>query len=229
MIELLYAPTPNGQKISIALEEMGIAYKVTPINIMRGEQFKPEFLAASPNNKIPAMIDAAPADGGAPISVFESGAMLIYLAEKSGKFYPADPRQRADVLQWLMWQMAGLGPMAGQVHHFANYAPEKLPYAIKRFVDEAGRLYGVLDIQLRSRDYVAGDYSIADMAIWPWVAIHDMHQQNFADFPYVSRWFDLVGKRPAVQRGMAVLKDMFSVPMDEEGKKVMFGQQRRNK
>ena len=229
MIELLFAPTPNGQKVSIALEEMGIPYKVTPINIMRGEQFKPEFLAASPNNKIPAMIDDAPTNGGAPISVFESGAMLIYLAEKSGKFYPADPRQRADVLQWLMWQMAGLGPMAGQVHHFANYAPEKLPYAIKRYVDEAGRLYGVLDIQLKSREYVAGEYSIADMAIWPWVAIHTMHQQDFDDFPNVSRWFDLVGKRPAVQRGMAVLKDMFTVPMDEEGKKIMFGQQRRNK
>lgn len=229
MIELLFAPTPNGQKVSIALEEMGIPYQVTPINIMRGEQFKPEFLAASPNNKIPAMIDDAPANGGAPISVFESGAMLIYLAEKSGMFYPRDPRKRADVLQWLMWQMAGLGPMAGQVHHFANYAPEKLPYAIKRYVDESGRLYGVLDIQLRSREYVANEYSIADMAIWPWVKIHDMHQQSFDDFPNVARWFDLVGKRPAVQRGMAVLKDMFTTPMDEEGKKIMFGQQRRNK
>ena len=229
MIELFFAPTPNGQKVSIALEEMGMEYKVTPVNILRGEQFTPEFLAISPNNKMPAMIDHAPAGDGTPISVFESGAMLIYLAEKSGMYLSTDPRQRADTLQWLMWQMAGLGPMAGQVHHFANYAPEKLPYAITRFVDEAGRLYGVLDIQLRSREYVAGEYSIADMAIWPWVAIHDMHQQNFADFPNVSRWFDRVGKRPAVQRGMAVLKDMFTVPMDDEGKKIMFGQQRRNK
>ena len=203
---------------------------MNPINILRGEQFTAQFLAVSPNNKRPAIIDHAPTGGGAPISIFESGEILIYLAEKSGKLLPSTPRERADVLQWVMWQMSGLGPMAGQVHHFARYAPEQIPYAIKRFGDETGRLYGVLDTRLRDREYVAGDYSIADIAIWPWVAIHDMHRQTFDDFPNVACWFDLVGKRPAVQRGMAVLKDMFTStdPMDDEAKKILFGQQRRN-
>lgn len=231
MIEIFFAPSPNGQKVTIAVEEMGLDYRVTPINILRGEQFTPQFLAVSPNNKMPAITDHAPAGGGAPISMFESGAILIYLAEKSGKLLPTIPRERAEVLQWVMWQMSGLGPMAGQVHHFARYAPEQIPYAIKRFADETGRLYGVLDTRLRDRKYVAGDqYSIADIAIWPWVAIHDMHCQSFDDFPNVARWFDLVGQRPAVQRGMAVLKDMFTStdPMDDEAKKILFGQQRRN-
>ncbi len=230
MIELFFAPSPNGQKVSIALEEMGMEYRVTPINILRGEQFTPEYLAISPNNKMPAIIDHAPAGGGAPITIFESGAILIYLAEKSGKFLATTPRERAATLQWVMWQMSGLGPMAGQVHHFARYAPERIPYATKRFVDEAGRLYGVLDTHLRDRDYVTGEYSIADMAIWPWIAIHDMHLQSFDNFPNVARWFEVVNQRPAVQRGMAVLKDMFTStdPMDEEAKKILFGQQRRN-
>jgi GSH-dependent disulfide-bond oxidoreductase len=227
MIELFFAPTPNGQKVSIALEEMDMQYKVTPINIMRGDQFKSEFLVISPNNRMPAIIDHAPVRGN-PISIFESGAILIYLAEKSGRFLPTDPDPRANVLQWLMWQMAGLGPMAGQVHHFARYAPERIPYATKRYVDETARLYGVLDTQLAPREFVAGDYSIADMAIWPWVAIHDLHNQDLAEFPHVARWYDLVGKRPAVQRGMAVLKDMFVAGVvDDEAKKVLFGQQRR--
>ena len=227
MIELFFAPTPNGQKVAIALEEMDMQYKVTPINIMRGDQFGAEFLAISPNNRMPAIIDHTPASG-VPISIFESGAILIYLAEKSGRFLPTDPGPRADVLQWLMWQMGGLGPMAGQVHHFARYAPERIPYATKRYVDETARLYGVLDTQLAGREFVAGDYSVADMAIWPWVAIHDLHNQDLAEFPHVSRWFALIGKRPAVQRGMAVLKDMFVAGVvDDEARKVLFGQQRR--
>jgi GST-like protein len=228
MIELFYAPTPNGWKISIALEEMGLEYCATPVNILRGAQFTPEFLAISPSNKIPAIIDHAPDGGGEPIAVFESGAILIYLAEKTGRFLPRDTRGRSAVLQWLMWQMAGLGPMAGQAHHFANYAPEQIPYAIKRYLDETGRLYGVLDRQLEGRDYVAGDYSIADMAIWPWVHLHDMHQQKLEDFPHVHRWHEHIGRREAVQRGISVLNDMFSSQsMDEEGRKVLFGQQRR--
>lgn len=227
MIEVLFAPTPNGQKVTILLEELGVDYRATPINIMRGEQFSAAFLAVSPNNKMPAMIDHAPRDGGAPVSVFESGAILIYLAEKYGRFLPTNPRSRAAVLQWLMWQMAGLGPMAGQVHHFALYAPEPQPYSLKRYADETDRLYGVLDKQLQAHQFVAGDYSIADMAIWPWVALHDMHKQDLAKSPNVAKWFDRIHERPAVQRGMAVLKDMFTGPLDEEGKKVMFGQQRR--
>jgi GST-like protein len=231
MIEVFFAPSPNGQKVTVALEEMGLEYRVTPVNILRGEQFTPEFLAISPNNRMPAIIDHAPAGGGAPISMFESGAILIYLAEKSGKFLATTPRERADALQWVMWQMSALGPMAGQVHHFAKYAPERIPYATKRFVDETGRLYGVLDVRLRDRECVAGGYSIADIAIRPWIAIHDMHLQSLDDFPNVARWFEQVGRRPAVQRGMAVLKDMFSStdPMDDEAKKILFGQQRRNK
>lgn len=228
MIELFYAPTPNGWKISIALEEMGLDYGVTPVNILRGAQFTPEFLAISPNNRIPAMLDHAPDGGGEPIAVFESGAILIYLAEKTGRFLPRDPRGRFAVLQWLMWQMANLGPMAGQAHHFLTYAPEQLPYAIKRYLDETGRLYGVLDRQLQGRDYVAGDYSIADMAIWPWVHLHQMHRQNLEEFPQVGRWHEQVGGRAAVQRGVAVCNDMFSSQgIDEEGRKVLFGQQRR--
>ena len=190
MIDLYYWTTPNGHKITIFLEETGLPCTIKPVNISKGEQFAPEFLAISPNNRIPAMVDLAPADGKGPLSVFESGAILQYLAEKTGKFLPTDPRGRAEVMQWLFWQMGGLGPMAGQNGHFNNYAPEKLPYAINRYVKETERLYGVLDERLADREFVAGDYSIADMAAYPWIVPHERHGQKLADFPNVKRWFD---------------------------------------
>ena len=204
MIDLYYWTTPNGHKITLFLEEAGLEYKIHPVNIGKGEQFAPEFLKIAPNNRIPAIVDNAPAGGGKPISVFESGAILLYLAGKTGKFIPKDLRGQVTTLEWLMWQMAGLGPMAGQNHHFANYAPEKIPYAIERYVKETSRLYAVLDKRLDGRDYIAGrEYTIADMACYPWI-IPDRQGQNIDEFPNVKRWFDAVGARPAVQRGMAV-------------------------
>ncbi|MDI1443799.1 glutathione S-transferase N-terminal domain-containing protein [Polyangium sp. 6x1] len=227
MIDLHYWPTPNGRKVSIMLEEVGLPYRVVPVNIGRGEQFKPEFLAISPNNRMPAIVDHDPEGGGAPISVFESGAILVYLAEKTGRFMPKDARGRAETLQWLFWQMGGLGPMAGQAHHFRVYAPEKLEYAIDRYTKEVNRLYGVMDKRLSDRDYLAGDYSIADMAAWPWIVPWKAQGQNLDDFPHLKRWFDAIEARPAVERGRAVGRELVqnqSPTMDDEAKKVLFGQ-----
>lgn len=224
MIELYYAPTPNGWKISIMLEELGLPYTVFPINIRNGDQFKPDFLKVSPNNRIPAIIDRAPADGGEPVTIFESGAILLYLAEKTGRFLPQDLRGRFDVMQWLMWQMGGLGPMLGQHGHFALYATDKIPYAIARYRDEAARLYGVLDQQLgKTEAYVAGDYSIADIACFPWTMTHKAQGFTLDDYPNIKRWYAQVRARPEVQKGLAVGK-FDKTPMDEETRRNMFGQ-----
>jgi len=225
MIDLHYWPTPNGWKVTIMLEETGLPYRVVPVNIGRGEQFRPEFLAISPNNRMPAIVDQAPNDGGAPISVFESGAILLYLGEKSGRFLPADVRGRYEVTQWLMWQMGGLGPMAGQAHHFRQYAPEKIPYGIDRYTNEVNRLYGVMNKRLADREHLAGAYSVADMAAYPWVVPHQNQGQKLEDFPHLQRWFEAMKARPGVERGMAVGKELRSTaPMDDEAKKLLFGQ-----
>ncbi|HEU4342122.1 MAG TPA: glutathione S-transferase N-terminal domain-containing protein [Candidatus Binatia bacterium] len=229
MIDLYYWTTPNGHKITIYLEETGLPYAIKPVNIGKGDQFKPEFLAISPNNRIPAIVDNDPAGGGKPISVFESGAILQYLAEKTGKFLPADLRGRTEVMQWLFWQMGGLGPMLGQNHHFRNYADEKLTYAIERYVKETERLYGVLDERLADREFVAGPYSIADMACYPWIVLHERQGQNLDDFPNLKRWFETIYRREAVQRAYALAKTINPDPsgMTEEAKKILFGQGRR--
>ncbi|OLY73242.1 glutathione S-transferase [Pseudomonas sp. ATCC PTA-122608] len=207
MIDLYYWTTPNGHKVSLFLEEAGLPYEVHPINIGQGEQFKPDFLKIAPNNRIPAIVDQNPTDGGAPISLFESGAILLYLAEKTGKFIPQDLRGRQEALQWLFWQMGGLGPMAGQNHHFSQFAPEKISYAIKRYVDETARLYGVLDRRLADRTFVAGDeYSIADMAIYPWIVSHKWQSQKLEDFPHVERWFNHIKQRPATVRAYELVQ-----------------------
>ena len=207
MIDLYYWTTPNGHKISLFLEEAGLPYEVHPINIGQGEQFKPDFLKIAPNNRIPAIVDQNPADGGAPISLFESGAILLYLAEKTGQFIPKDLRGRQEALQWLFWQMGGLGPMAGQNHHFSQFAPEKIPYAIKRYVDETARLYGVLDRRLADRPFVAGEaYSIADMAIYPWIVSHKWQSQRLEDFPHLQRWFNSIKERPATVRAYELVQ-----------------------
>ena len=225
MIELHYWTTPNGHKITMFLEETGLPYRIVPVRIGAGDQFKPEFLAIAPNNRIPAIIDHEPADGGAPISVFESGAILLYLAEKTGRFMPSDLRGRTDVLQWLFWQMGGLGPMAGQNHHFGLYAPEKLPYAIDRYVNETNRLYGVLNKRLADRPFVAGDYSIADMASYPWVVPYERQRQNLDDFPHLKRWFHEIRERPATARAYELAKEINTQHvMTEEAKKILFGQ-----
>ncbi len=226
MIELFYWPTPNGHKITMFLEETGTAYRVTPVDIGAGEQFKPDFLAISPNNRMPAIIDHAPADGGAPIPVFESGAILVYLGEKTGRLLPIAARARKSVLEWLFWQVGGLGPMAGQNHHFNRYAPEPIPYAIERYTKETNRLYGVLDRRLAGRPFVAGeDYSIADMAIYPWIVPWQVQQQNLDDFPDLKRWFEAVATRPATVRAYARAEG-FKRPatMTDEAKKILFGQ-----
>ncbi len=225
MIDLYYWTTPNGHKITIFLEEAGLPYRIIPINIGKGEQFAPEFLKISPNNRIPALVDPAPADGGEAVSVFESGAILCYLAEKTGRFLPADPRGRSATLQWLFWQMGGLGPMAGQNHHFAHYAPEPIPYAIERYVRETTRLYGVLDRRLADRECVAGDYSIADMAIYPWIVPWQRQGQQLDDFPHLARWFAALAARPAVQRAYARAEAINPKPKpyDDEAKRVLFG------
>ena len=226
MIDLYYWPTPNGHKITIFCEEASLEYQLKPVNIGKGEQFNPEFLKFSPNNRMPAIIDTAPRDGGAPVTVFESGAILLYLAEKTGKFIPADMRGRFNVTQWLMWQMGGLGPMAGQNGHFTAYAPEKIPYAIDRYVKETNRLYGVLDNQLAKTEFVAGDYSIADMASYPWIVPYERHGQNLADFPHLKRWFEAIKARPAVVRAYEKGEALRQGPnlMTEEAKKILFGQ-----
>lgn len=225
MIELYYWPTPNGHKITIFLEEAALDYRIVPVNIGAGDQFKPEFLRFSPNNRMPAIIDLNPADGGEPISVFESGAILLYLAEKTGKFLPTDLRGRKTVTEWLFWQMGGLGPMAGQNHHFTQYAPEKIPYAIDRYVRETNRLYGVLDRRLAEHEFLAGEYSIADMACYPWIVPYERQQQNLEDFPHLRRWFESIQSRPAVVRAYEQGQDLSNRPtVNEESRKILFGQ-----
>ena len=224
MIDLYYWPTPNGWKISIALEEMELDYKLIPVNIGRGEQFGPDFLAISPNNRMPAIVDHAPADGGEAIALFESGAILLYLAEKTGEFLPQDTRGRFQVVQWLMWQMGGLGPMLGQNHHFRIYASDKIDYAIRRYTDETSRLYGVLDRQLEGREYLCGAYSIADMACWPWIVPHENQGQDLEQFPQVKRWYEKMKTRPGLRRGFDVGRELRTEGMDEEAKKILFGQ-----
>jgi GST-like protein len=227
MIDLYYWTTPNGHKITMFLEEAQVPYAIHPVNIGRGEQFKPEFLAIAPNNRIPSIIDRAPKDGGEPISVFESGAILLYLAEKTGKFISPDIRKRVATLEWLFWQMGGLGPMAGQANHFRNYAPEKIPYAIDRYTNEANRLYGVLNKRLADHEYVADDYSIADMASYPWIVSHAAQGQNLDDFPHLKRWFEAIKARPATIAAYAKAKEINAAPPsvpDEEARKHLFGQ-----
>jgi GSH-dependent disulfide-bond oxidoreductase len=225
MIHLYYWPTPNGHKITLFLEETGLDYKIVPVDISTGDQFKPEFLAFSPNNRMPAITDHAPADGGEPVSVFESGAILVYLAEKTGRFLPHDMRGRKSVLEWLFWQMGGLGPMAGQNHHFTIYAPEKIPYVINRYVNETNRLYGVLDRRLAEREFLAGDYSIADMAAYPWIVPHKRQGQNLDDTPNLKRWFETIKARPATIAAYARGEVFATRPtVTEEGRKILFGQ-----
>lgn len=227
MIDLYYWPTPNGWKVTLMLEETGLPYTVKPVNIGRGEQFAPEFLAISPNNRMPAIVDHAPTDGGAPLAMFESGAILQYLGNKTGQFYPQDVRARAEVDSWLMWQMGGLGPMMGQANHFALYAKEKIPYAITRYMDEVARLFGVMERRLAERDYLAGSYSIADMAAWSWAVAYERLGLDGAPYPRVRAWIDRVGAREAVQRGRAVGADLWNsktTVLDDEARKALFGQ-----
>jgi len=231
MIELHYWPTPNGQKIRLYLEETGIPHQRFLVNIGKGEQFHPDFLKIAPNNRIPAIIDRAPADGGEPISIFESGAILLYLGEKTGQLMPTDLRTRNEVIQWLFWQMAGLGPMAGQNGHFNVYAPEKVPYAIERYEKETNRLYGVLNKRLADRAFIAGAYSVADIACYPWIVPHKSHGQNLDDFPHLKRWFEVIKARPATQRTYEGEKETYG-PKDgkvsEEERKILFGQTSKN-
>ena len=225
MIDLHYWPTPNGHKVTLFLEETAMPYRIIPVDIGKGEQFKADFLAISPNNRMPAIVDHHPLDGGAPISVFESGAILLYLAEKTGLFISRDVRRRVETTEWLFWQVGGLGPMAGQNHHFSRYAPEKIDYAIKRYVGETNRLYGVLNRRLADREFVAGAYSIADMAAYPWVVPHEAQGQNLADFPHLMRWFEAIKSRPATvrayERGAEVSTRQ---TIDDESRKILFGQ-----
>jgi GSH-dependent disulfide-bond oxidoreductase len=229
MIDLYYWPTPNGHKITMFLEDAGLEYRIIPVDIGAGDQFKPEFLAISPNNRMPAIVDDAPADGGEPLSVFESGAILLYLAEMTGKFLPTDLRGRKTVIEWLFWQVGGLGPMAGQNHHFVQYAPEKLPYAVDRYVNETNRLYGVLDRRLRDRAFLAGDvYTIADMACYPWIVPWKKQLQNLDEFPDLRRWFEAIRERPATIRAYEKGKPWSEQPVvNENSRGILFGQRAR--
>jgi GST-like protein len=230
MIDLYYWTTPNGHKITLFLEEVGIPYTIHPVNLSRGDQFKPEFLAISPNNRIPAIVDNDPGDGGVPVSVFESGAILVYLAEKTGRFLAPDLRGRMAALEWLFWQVSGLGPMAGQNHHFKQYAREKLAYAIERYVNETNRLYGVLNKRLADRAFVAGDYSIADMAAYPWIVPHEAQGQKLDDFLHLKRWFEAIKARPATLRAYAIAAAINTTPIlsDEKSRKILFSQTAAN-
>ena len=225
MIDLYYWPTPNGHKITLFLEETDMPYTIIPVHIGKGEQFKPEFLAISPNNRMPAIVDHTPMERGAPISVFESGAILLYLADKTERFIAQDLRGRVEVTQWLFWQVGGLGPMAGQNHHFARYASERIPYAIERYVNETNRLYGVLNRRLADCEFIAGAYSIADMAAYPWIVPHEAQGQKLEDFPNLMRWFEAIRARPATvrayERGAAVNTEP---TVSEESRKFLFGQ-----
>jgi GSH-dependent disulfide-bond oxidoreductase len=227
LIDLYFWPTGNGKKITIMLEETGLPYRIIPVNINKGDQFKPEFLAISPNNKMPAIVDRTAVDGtaGNGLAIFESGAILQYLAEKTGQLLPSDTAGKYRVLQWVYWQIGGLGPMAGQAHHFLKYSPQKIEYAMHRFQQEVARLYKVLDTQLGQTEYIAGDYSIADIAAWPWVVRYEWQGQKLEDFPNVKRWFETVGARPAVVRGAAVGADLMAAapPPTDEDKKRLFG------
>lgn len=225
MIDLYYWTTPNGHKITIFLEEAGLPYEIHPVNIGKGEQFHPEFLKIAPNNRIPAIVDSDPIDREGPLSLFESGAILWYLAEKTGKFVPKDIRGKARVSEWLFWQMGGLGPMAGQNHHFNHYAPEKIPYAMERYFKETNRLYGVLNKQLADKDWVTGDYSIADMAIYPWIVPYERQGQNLNDFPNIKKWFEKMSQRPAIVKAYALADTINKeTTLSEEAKKILFGQ-----
>ncbi len=222
MIDLYYWPTPNGWKITIMLEESGLPYTLVPVNIGAGEQFKPDFLKISPNNRMPAIVDHGAAGG--PLSIFESGAILLYLAEKTGRFLPTGLHGRFEVMQWLFWQVAGLGPMAGQLGHFRNYSTEKIAYAITRYQNEYNRLLGVLDRRLADRPYLAGDYSIADMAAWPWVRIYERLGETLDSFPHVARWHEAIAARPAARKGVEIGRELRQDTMTEEARKVLFGQ-----
>lgn len=231
MIDLYYAATPNGLKLKIFMEETGVAHRLITVRLNKGEQFEPAFLAISPNNKIPALVDYAPADGGPPVSLFESCAMLSYLGEKTGQFYPEDARARLEISQWLYWQAAGLGPMAGQAGHFRAHAPETVPYGIDRYTKETARLYGVLDKRLETQAFIAGEYSIADMAAYPWIVPYDGLGQSLDDFPNVRRWFENIGKRDAVQRAYEGVEDPYArnrKPMSDEEREVLFGNKQHN-
>jgi GST-like protein len=229
MIDLYYWTTPNGHKITIFLEETGLPYAIRTVNISKGEQFDAEVLEITPNNRIPAIVDHAPADGGAPLSVFESGAILMYLGQKTGRFVPTDFRTRVQCVEWLFWQMGGLGPMAGQNHHFNLYAPERIPYAIERYTKETGRLYAVLNKRLATREFIAGDYSIADMACYPWIQ-PERQNQDMAGFPHLARWKDTIAARPAVQRAYALAKAINTKPSvaDDKARQILFGQDRNS-
>jgi len=230
MIDLYYWTTPNGHKITVFLEEAELEYRIIPINISAGEQFKADFLKISPNNKIPAIVDDAPADGGGALSLFESGAILLYLADKTGKFLAKGLRDRMRTLEWMTWQVAGFGPMLGQNHHFSQYAPEKIPYAIERYQKESERLYGVLDDRLAESPFLAGDYSIADMATYPWVVPHEKQGIRLSEFPHVRRWFEQIGNRPAVKRAYARADEFSNAPtVNEKSRAILFGQGRREK
>ena len=231
MIDLHYWPTPNGHKITMFLEEAGLEYRIVPVNITEGDQFRPDFLKIAPNNRMPAIVDHAPLDGQGPLSVFESGAILVYLAEKTGLLMPRDARAKTHVQEWLFWQMGGLGPVAGQNHHFTIYAPEKLPYAINRYVNETNRLYGVLDRQLAGRAYIAGDYSIADMACYPWIVPHKRQGQLLDDFPDLKRWLETIAAKPSTVRAYAKAKELQTLrPSDitDAQKALLFGQTAAN-
>ena len=225
MIDFFYFPTPNCHKISIMLEETGLPYVLNPVNITKGEQFTSEFLRISPNNRIPAILDRAPNEGGPPIPIFESGAILLYLADKTGQLLPTDARGRVAALKWLFWQIGGLGPICGQNHHFQHHTAEPIPYAIKRFVDESSRLYAVLDRQLADREFIAERYSIADIACFPWVGAHKQQSQNLDDFPNVKRWFLAIGARDAVKRALARGEEVEPNPVvTKESERILFGQ-----
>jgi len=226
MIDLYYWTTPNGHKITLFLEETGLPYEIHPVNIGKGDQFDPAFLKIAPNNRIPAIVDRHPVDGGEPISIFESGAILLYLAEKTGQFMSPELRPRMETLQWLFWQMGGLGPMAGQNHHFVQYAPERIPYAMERYVKETARLYAVMNNRLADRHFLTGDdYTIADMACYPWVVPHERQQQDMNQFPHLQRWFDVIAARPATARAYALVAKVNPHPvMNDDAKKIMFGQ-----
>ncbi len=227
MIDLYYWPTPNGHKITLLLHEASVAYQIKAIDISRGDQFEPDFLKIAPNNRIPAIVDHAPADGGAPLSVFESGAILLYLADKLQRFIPQSPRLRVQCLEWLFWQMGGLGPMAGQNHHFVQYAPERIPYAMDRYINETARLYGVLNKRLSDeRQFVVGDeYTIADMAIYPWIVQHERQQQSLTDFPALQKWFERIKSRTATQAAYEAGKAISTQPtVNEQSRKILFGQ-----
>lgn len=226
MIELYFAATPNGLKIKLFLEEAGLPYFITPVSLSKGEQFKPEFLTISPNNKIPAIVDHAPIGGGEPLAVFESGAILLYLADKIGRLIPKEMADRMEVLEWLFWQVSGLGPMAGQIGHFNVYAPEKVPYAIDRYTREVARLYGVLDRQLAGREFIGGEFSIADIACYPWIVPHEAHGQNLADFPQLERWFIAMSQRPATLRTYEGVENAYrpKQALSDEERRVLFGQ-----